>query len=183
MISTIVARRYAKALFAIAKEAGKLEAVSGELEAIVGYLEKAPEVEEALVSLVYPADLKGTIIEEILKAIEAGPELRKFLELLVERRRIQVIRAIQQCYQEFMDEEMGVKRAVVTTAIPMPQDLTEKLKDILAKITGKDVVLELREDPSIIGGVVAHIGDMVWDGSIRSQLQGFKESIGRGELG
>ena len=183
MISTIVARRYAKALFAIAKEAGKLEAVSGELEAIVGYLEKAPEVEEALVSPVYPADLKGTIIEEILKAIEAGPELRKFLELLVERRRIQVIRAIQQCYQEFMDEEMGVKRAVVTTAIPMPQDLTEKLKDILAKITGKDVVLELREDPSIIGGVVAHIGDMVWDGSIRSQLQGFKESIGRGELG
>jgi len=183
LISTIVARRYAKALFAIAKEAGKLEAVSGELEAIVGYLEKAPEVEEALVSLVYPADLKGTIIEEILKAIEAGPELRKFLELLVERRRIQVIRAIQQCYQEFMDEEMGVKRAVVTTAIPMPQDLTEKLKDILAKITGKDVVLELREDPSIIGGVVAHIGDMVWDGSIRSQLQGFKESIGRGELG
>jgi len=183
LISTIVARRYAKALFAIAKEAGKLEVVSGELEAIVGYLEKAPEVEEALVSLVYPADLKGTIIEEILKAIEAGPELRKFLELLVERRRIQVIRAIQQCYQEFMDEEMGVKRAVVTTAIPMPQDLTEKLKDILAKITGKDVVLELREDPSIIGGVVAHIGDMVWDGSIRSQLQGFKESIGRGELG
>ena len=73
-------------------------------------------------------------------------------------------------------------RAVVTTAVPMPDDLEAKLKDMLARVTGKDVVLELQEDPTIIGGVVAHIGDMVWDGSIRSQLLGFKESIGRGEL-
>ncbi len=183
MISSIVARRYARALFAIGKEAGKLEEFADQLSAIVSYLASEPEVEEALESPVFPPDLKSQIVEEILKAVNASEELTKFMQLLVERRRIQAIKAIQKHYQEFMDEEMGVVRAVVKTAVPMPDDLKGKLKEMLAKVTGKDVVLELEEDPAIIGGVVAHIGDMVWDGSIRSQLQGFKESIGRGELG
>ena len=182
MISSIVARRYAKALFTIAKEAGKLEEFSEQLSAMASFLDQEPEVQEALESPVFPPDLKGQITAELLKAVSASDELTRFMQLLVERRRIQAIRAIQRFYQEFMDEEMGVVRAVVTTAVPMPDDLKAKLKEILAKVTGKDVVLELQEDPTIIGGVVAHIGDMVWDGSIRSQLQGFKESIGRGEL-
>ncbi|MGB9711980.1 MAG: F0F1 ATP synthase subunit delta, partial [Dissulfurimicrobium hydrothermale] len=76
-----------------------------------------------------------------------------------------------------------VVRAVVKTVVPMPKDLQGKFAEILAKISGKKVALELQEDPSIIGGVVASIGDMVWDGSIRSQLQGFRESIERGDLG
>jgi len=183
LISSIVARRYAKALFAIGKEVGKLEEISEQLNAVASFLGSEPEIEEALESPVYPPDLKGQIVREILKAIAAGEELTKFMELLVEKRRIQAIKVIQKFYQELMDEEMGVVRAVVTTAVPMLDDLKEKLKEILAQVTGKEVVLELQEDPSIIGGVVAHIGDMVWDGSIRSQLQGFKESIGRGELG
>ena len=182
MISSIVARRYARALFTIAKEAGKLEEFAEQLGTIAGFLEQEPEIQEVLESPVFPPDLKGRIADELLKAVGAGDELTRFIQLLVERRRIQVIRAIQRFYQEFIDEETGVVRAVVTTAVPMPDDLEAKLKDMLARVTGKDVVLELQEDPTIIGGVVAHIGDMVWDGSIRSQLLGFKESIGRGEL-
>ncbi len=183
MTSSIVARRYARALFAIGKDAGKLDEFSKSLGDVVSFLEQSPEVEEALISPVYPPDLKGKVMDEILSALGVGEEFKRFMGLLVERRRIQVVKAIKNAFQEFMDEEMGVMRAVVTTAVPVGGELKDKLKEVLAKVTGKDVVIELQEDPAIIGGVVAHIGDMVWDGSIRSQLRGFKESIGRGELG
>jgi F-type H+-transporting ATPase subunit delta len=106
-----------------------------------------------------------------------------FLRLLVERGRIQYLRMIVSCFQEFMDEETGVVRAVVRSAVPLPKDLRDKFSEVLAKVTGKQVTLQIEEDPAIVGGVVAHIGDMVLDGSIRSQLQSIRESIGRGELG
>jgi F-type H+-transporting ATPase subunit delta len=82
-----------------------------------------------------------------------------------------------------MDEEIGRVRATVRTAVPIPDDLKDKVAGALAKATGKEVILVTEEDPDIIGGVVAHVGDIVWDGSIKSQLAGLKESIGRGEQG
>ncbi len=182
MTSTVIARRYAKALFLVAKDEGKLEEFGKTLQAIEGFFEQSPDVEAALVSPVFPPDLKQQVVDELIKAYSVDPTLAKFLTLLVEQHRIQHLRQIGQCYQELLDEEMGVVRAVVTTAVPIPDDLKDKVAGALAKAAGKEVVLQLNEDPSIIGGVIARIGDMVWDGSIRSQLSGFKDSIGRGEL-
>lgn len=174
MTSTIIARRYAKALFAVAKEEGKLEAFNQVLQEIVAFLEQSPDVKAALISPVFPADLKRGVVDETIKTFEVKGVLANFLRLLVERRRIQHLGTISECFQELLDEDLNVARAVVRTAVPMPDDLQEKVSEVLAQVTGKNVVLEMREDPDIIGGVVAHIGDMVLDGSIRSQLQGFK---------
>ena len=183
MTSTVIAKRYAKALFAVAKEEGKLEIFSQALKDMETFLEESPDVEAALVSPVFPADLKLSVMREIIKASKLEDSLANFLRLLVERCRIQHLKMIVDSFQEFMDEEMGVVRAVVRSAVSLPEDLKKKLSDVLSQVTGKHVALKLEEDPSIIGGMVAHIGDVVWDGSIRSQLQCIKESIGRGELG
>ncbi len=183
MTSTVIAKRYAKALFAVAKEEGKLEAYGQALKDIDAFLERSPDVEAALVSPVFPADIKQSVLEEIIKASGVEDALAIFLRLLVERGRIQHLKLIVNCFQEFMDEETGVVRAVVLSAVPLPEDLRDKFSEVLAQVTGKQVTLEIEEDPAIIGGVVAHIGDMVWDGSIKSQLQSIRESIGRGELG
>ncbi|NDY42073.1 ATP synthase F1 subunit delta [Dissulfurirhabdus thermomarina] len=183
MISTVVARRYAKALFAIAKEEGTLEEMYRVLGEIHGFLADSPEVEAALSSPVLPMELKHKAVQEIIKAFGVQGTLARFLELLVDRRRIQHLGLIAECYQELMDEEMNVVRAVVRTAVPLPDDLKARVSEALARVSGKEVKLELREDPSVIAGVVAQIGDKVLDGSIASQLQGFKESIERGELG
>ncbi len=183
MTSTVIARRYAKALFMVGKGENKLEAFGEILKDVLAFLEENPEVESALVSPVFPADLKHQVVEQIIKAFDMDEIMASFLKLLVERRRIQHLRQIIMCFQEFLDEEMGVVRAVVRTAVPLPDDLKDKIAEVLAQVSGKQVALQLEEDPEIIGGVVARIGDMVWDGSIRSQLEGFKESIGRGELG
>lgn len=183
MISTIIAKRYAKALFFIAKEEGKLESYNSKLQGLSAFLEKNPDVEATLVSPVYPADLKRSVLDEVIRANGITGVLANFLGLLVERRRIQHVKQILDAFRELMDEEMGVVRAVVRTPVPLPEDLRKKLTDVLTKASGKQVMLQLQEDPGVIGGVVAHIGDTVWDGSIRSQLQGLKESIVRGELG
>jgi F-type H+-transporting ATPase subunit delta len=183
LTSTVIARRYAKALFAIAREEGKLEAYSEALKGISDFLQKSPVVEAVLVSPVYPAPLKKAVVDEVIKAQGIQDVLATFLRLVVDRRRIQYLKQIVDCFQELMDEETGVVRAVVTTAVPLAADLKDKVAEVMAKVSGKQVVLQLQEDPAIIGGMVAHIGDMVWDGSIKSQLQGLKESIGRGELG
>ncbi len=180
MTSTVIARRYAKALFMVGKGEDKLEAFGRLLQDLLAFLEENPDVEAALVSRVFPADVKQQVVDKILSAFEVDEIMANFLRLLVERRRIQYLRQIINCFQEFLDEEMGVVRAVVRTAVPLPDDLQDKLAEVLAQISGKQVALELEEDPEIIGGVVAHIGDMVWDGSIRSQLEGFKESIREG---
>jgi len=182
LTSTVIARRYAKALFLVAKDEGKLEEFGKTLQAIKEFMDRSPDVEAALISPVFPPDLKQKVVDEIVKAYSVDPTLAKFLTLLVEQHRIQHLRQIGQCYQELLDEEMGVVRAVVTTAVPIPDDLKDEVAKALAKAAGSEVVLQLNEDPSIIGGVVARIGDKVWDGSIRSQLNGFKDSIGRGEL-
>ena len=183
MTNTVIAKRYAKALFAVAKEDGKLEAYGEALKDIDAFLEGSPDVEAALVNPVFPADIKRTVLEEIIKASGVEDALAIFLRLLVERGRMQYFRMIVSCFQEFMDEETGVVRAVVRSAVPLPEDLQKQFKEILKKATGKQVTLEIEEDPAIIGGIVAHIGDMGWDGSIKSKLQSIRESIGRGELG
>lgn len=182
MISSIIAKRYAKALFAVAKEEGQVDAVGNALKSVGEFMAQSPEIESALINPIYPMELKRSIVEEIIKAHELQGVLVTFLKLLVERHRIQCLSQIVDSFSEFMDEETGVVRAVVKTAVPLSPELKEKFAEVLAGISKKKILLQVKEDPSILGGVVASIGDTVWDGSIRSQLQGFKESIERGEL-
>lgn len=178
MISTILAKRYAKALFAVAREEDKLDAFSDTLQDISSFLSENPDIEAALENPVVPADIKLEVVEEIIKASGADDSVANFLRLLTDRGRIQHLAVISDAYQELMDEETGVVRAKVKTAVPLSEEMRARMMEILSEKTGKQVALVTEEDPDIIGGVVAYVGDMVWDGSIRSQLNDFKESIG-----
>lgn len=182
MSGTVVARRYAKALFAVGKEEGKLQEYGDALAQVASFLEENPEIEAALASPVFPLESKGAIIDEVVKAFGVTGELAALLSLMAERNRLMYLRQVAEHYRELLDEETGVVRAVVRTAVPISDELKQRMAEAFAKVVGRQVELEVKEDPEIIGGVIAHIGDVIWDGSIRSQLQGFKESIGRGEL-
>jgi F-type H+-transporting ATPase subunit delta len=180
LTSIVLARRYAKALFALGKESGELERFGVKLREVYDLLKENSDVELALTNPVYPADMKKTVINEIMKFSSIEGALASFFVLLVERRRVQYLKPIIEAFQEFLDEETGVVRAVVRTPVPLTDEISKKLKDVMAKVSGKEVVLQVQEDPSIIGGMIAHIGDTIWDGSIKSQLQGLKQNIQRG---
>lgn len=176
-----MAKRYAKALFSVGKEEDKLEAYQKELNGFAQALQASPELRDALTNPVYPTDMKARLMSDLAGAFKLSPIMTNFMKLLVEKRRILYVPDIAELYQRLTDELTGVKRAVVTAPMPLSEDMKRGIQEALEKATGKKVVLAVEEDPSIIGGLVVRAGDMVWDGSVRTQLLDIKEIIKRGE--
>jgi len=178
---TVVALKYAKGLFVAAKELGKLEEFGKELKELGELLEQMPDVLTALQNPIYPPDLKMEILNEVLKVVQVSPEVERFLKLLVERRRIQFIKEIVAKYQQLLDEELGIARGEVISAFEMSEEERKELETALKEYLKREVILETKVDPEIIGGVKVQIGDLVFDGTIKTQLKKFKEII-KGEV-
>ena len=104
-----------------------------------------------------------------------------FLLLLFEKGRIGFLASINEFYQALADELKGVARASLTSATELGDETIEKIRAALSKRTGRDIILEVEQDPGLIGGIVTRIGDLVLDGSIKTQLLNLKESLKRGE--
>jgi len=176
-----IAFKYAKGLFTVAKELNKTKEFGEELNQIKDLLTSMPEVLSALQNPIYPPDLKMEIIDEVLKSIKVDPEIERFLKLLVERRRIQYIKEIVTMYQELLDEELNIARGEVITAYPLSSEEKKELEEVLKEYLKKEVILESKVDEEIIGGIKIKIGDLIFDGSLKTQLGKFKEII-KGEV-
>ena len=177
MKNAILAKRYAKALFAVAKEDGAFEEYSEVLNAFAELYESTPEVLDGLTNPMYPQDTREKVMEEIVKSAGVTGIMANFLNLLAQKRRADALPDIAETYQTMVNEENKVCQGEVVTAIDIDDALKAKVKETLEKITGKQVVLNTETDPSIIGGMIAKVGDLVLDGSIKTQLAGLKESI------
>ena len=101
--------------------------------------------------------------------------------LLFDKGRSTFISNINEFYQNFVDELKGVARASLISATELTSETIEKIRKSLSKKTGKDIVLEVEQDPGLIGGIVTRIGDLVLDGSIKTQLLNMRETLKRGE--
>ena len=88
---------------------------------------------------------------------------------------------INDFFQKFADELKGVARASLVSATELSSETVDKIRSALSKRTGKDIILEVEQDPELIGGIVTRIGDLVLDGSVRTQLLNMRESLKRGE--
>jgi len=176
-----IAFKYAKGLFTAAKELNKTKEFGEELNQIKNLLNSMPEVLSALQNPIYPPDLKIEIIEEILKVVKVDPEIERFLKLLVERRRIQYINEIVTMYQELLDEELNIARGEVVTAYPLSEEEKRELEESLKAYLKKEVILEPKVDENIIGGLKIRVGDLIFDGTLKTQLNKFKEII-KGEV-
>lgn len=176
MRQTILARRYAKALFSLGKEQGKNESYSEALGAIAE-LYTDESVENALINPLYPLEAREKVMAKIAELAKADAILTRFLNLLLEKKRADILPDIAHEMQVMVDHEQNISHGTVISAIELDDTLKEKIQQTLEKITGNKVILEASVDPSIIGGVVATVGDLVLDGSIKTQLNGLKESI------
>ena len=177
MRQTILARRYAKALFSLGKEKNKLEGYNEALAVIAALYEENPEVGDSLTNPLYPLDARQKIMAKIAEAVQADKILTAFLNLLVEKQRAGALPDIADEMQVMVDRDQNISHGVVVSAIELDSDLQDKIQATLENITGNKVILETRVDPSIIGGITARVGDLVFDGSIKTQLNGLKESI------
>ncbi len=177
MRNVIVAKRYAKALFAVGKEENALDDFSQALNSLASLFEAQPEVPDALTNPMYPLEVRTKVMADIAKAMKVSEVMARFLDLLVQKKRADVVPEVAVSFQGLVDEDRNVAHGSVVSASKLSKGLQDKVQAALEKITGKQVVLSTEVDPSIIGGFVAKVGDLVMDGSIKSQLTGLKESI------
>jgi F-type H+-transporting ATPase subunit delta len=172
-----VARRYARALFGIGVDAGNYEALGREIDELAGLLTASAELRNALENPVFKPDEKRAVLEQILPRVTPTAEVRRFILLLLDRRRLVLLPAIARAYRDLADAHAGRVRAVVTSAEPLSPATLDGVRRALAQRTGKQVIVETDVDPGLIGGIVARVGDLVLDGSVRTQLADLRSKL------
>lgn len=181
MTSLIVAKRYARALLEIGKEDGNLDQYGKELAEVSDLFAASPELEQVLASPAIDFEDRSKLLNTFLDKLGPSPIANNFFRLLMDRDRIAATSDISRVYARLLDEEKGITRAEVVTAAALSDAEISRLKDVLTKLAGSDVVVEVKEDSSLIGGVRAQIGDLVLDGTVKTQLETLKDSLRRGD--
>lgn len=177
MKNSVLAKRYAKALFAVGKDENAFDDYSKALNEMAQLFNTTPEVSDALTNFLYPVDVREKVMDHLIQALGASQVMANFFKLLVQKKRANILPDIAEVFQAMVDADKNMCQGTVVSAMELSPELCDKVKATLEKITGKQVVLTTQVDPSIIGGMVAKVGDLVLDGSIKSQLAGLKESI------
>lgn len=172
-----VARRYARALFGIGVDAGRFEELGRELGEFAAVWADSPELRQTLENPVFKPEQKRAVLQQILPRVAPTPEVQRFVLLLLDRRRIILLPAIARAYQALADEHVGRVRARVTSAEPLTQAALDRVRRSLEQRTGKKVVIDTAVDPELIGGLVARVGDLVLDGSVRTQLEDLRTKL------
>ncbi|MBW2592592.1 MAG: F0F1 ATP synthase subunit delta [Deltaproteobacteria bacterium] len=181
MKNMAIARRYARALLLIGKEDGQAEIYKTELAGVSELIETEKELGRALTNPLYNATSRKKVLESIIAKLDLSKAMQSFLLLLFDKGRFDFLNTINDFYQKLADELKGIARASLVSASELPSETIEKIRVALSDRTGKDIVLEVEQDPSLIGGIVTRLGDLVLDGSIRTQLLNMRESLKRGE--
>ncbi len=181
MKDDIVAKRYANALYDLGKEEGLQGKFLGDLEAIVAILEGSDEFRDIMESPLYDILLKRRIMGELIKQIKLTKYTENFLGILLDKDRFVYLNSILDSYRQIVDEASGRVRATVTSAMELDKAQLESLSGTLKKIVKKEVDLDVSIDPTLIGGLIAELEGMVYDGSVRTQIVRLKQSL-KGEI-
>ena len=178
MITSNVARRYARAFFDVAGQENRWEDYYRELGLFSAVLVENGNLKELLQNPVFKKEDKTSIVERILEMLDISTTTANFLRLLVDKGRIGSMAEIEEDYRRLMDRSLGISRVQVNTAFPLTAELTSSLKQCLESLTGRKIEMQVNEDPSLIGGIVVRIGDKLYDGSIRMQLNNMMKLLG-----
>ena len=178
MISSDLAKRYARAFFDIAVEEGKIEDYGRELAAFATLIAQNKALQEFLANPIFELKSKKNVIEELLGRTQISGRTANFLRLLVDKQRIGILGEVENAYKEFMDKSLKKVRVSVKTAYPLTSELEGALKQRVAEMTGKEVEMTVEDDASLIGGLIVRVGDTMFDGSIKTQLGNMRKLLG-----
>ena len=172
-----VATRYAEALLISAKAEGVLLEVA---ESFAAVMEITADNRDLLIFMHSP-QVRTEEKKELLKTVfgaKVETVLLNFFYLLVDRNRIENVQDIGEVFADLVEQDQNIVRALVTTAIALPDDLAASLKTKLVAYTGADVILEKKTDPAVLGGVCVKIGNRVLDGTVRTNLAQLGKQLG-----
>lgn len=167
---------YAEALFAVAEAEGETGAVEDQLYAFAKLVERDAKVRDALADPALPAQNKRGLIADLLGE-RANPVAANLLGLVVELGRARELGGIVDGLVRVAAERRQHQVAEVRSAVPLDDARRKKLAAALSKATGRTVEVKVVVDPSVIGGLVARLGDEVFDGTVRSRLRDARQRL------
>ena len=172
-----MARRYAAALADVVTARGEAREIREELSAWESMMQTNAQLMEVFSNPTVPYEQKRKVLSTLIERTRVRPTTANFLQVLLQNHRLADLNEINKRFAQVLDERAGVVSAEVITARPVPEASREALRVKLTSMTGKDVRLSFTTDEELIGGIVTRIGSTIYDGSVRNQLQQFKERL------
>ena len=177
MIVRAISRRYATALFDVLGGRGDLDRAGRDLGGFSQLFTGHAELQKALENPAIRPSKKRAIVESLLQHADVMPEVRRLLLLLADSDRLSLIPEISQAFADRLMELRRVVPAEVVTATPLDQPKRDAIAAALGRATGLQVMLTERVDPDIVGGLIARVGSLVFDGSITRQIERIRERL------
>lgn len=177
MISLTIAKRYARAFLEIGQRENAVEAFGEELKSFAAVLRENPKLRHILFSSIYASPIRKGIVQALSTSLHLSSRTKEFIELLIDRERMNHFFEILKAYENLGDEILNRQRATVVTPLDLPAEVVEAIKAQLEMKTGKEILLAVEKDPSLIGGVLVKIGNTIYDGSLLKQMQRIKENL------
>lgn len=179
MKTSELALRYAKALYALAAENKQQDMVFTQLRALSEVTFGDEQIHRFLASpLIRPSD-KEAVFEQALKVADVSDSVKKFLLVLAKKNRLAFFDQILTAYQTIADEDHGMVRGEVRSAAVLAPEERQRIEEIVSRVTNKQALLTYKEDPQILGGLIAEVGSYTFDDSIQSHLRRMKEQLNR----
>jgi F-type H+-transporting ATPase subunit delta len=173
-----LAQVYARSLFAVAREQGKLDELREQLAQLADAIAAHRQLAVFFFSPYFSTKEKQRALTRLLDG--ADPIFLNFLSLLIENHRMPVIFRIRHAYERLWDEENRTLPVEITSAIALDEDTTESLGRTIGERAGRKVTLAARVDPEILGGVVIRVGNSILDASIRNRLEQLRRHVAQG---
>lgn len=174
-----VARRYAQAFYEEAEREGSLAQTDADMELIRASMEGSRDLVRLFESPIVSREKKERVIRQLFED-RLQPLTLRFLLLLVAKQREDLFPSIVQAYHEQRNRQQGIVEVRARAARPLDTDEAQKLTQTLERMTGQRVRLQVEQDPSILGGLIVRVGDTVYDGSVRHQLENLREQLEHG---
>ena len=171
------AKRYANALLEVGLAHKKLDLIQTQVTELAEIYTACSEFQNVISNPSVRIEERHSIVKAIAQKKGWDIFVRNFALILVDNNRFAAVSAISKSLNRLIDEHRGDLRALVTTARPLKDSQAATVKGALAKMTGKNIILETQIDESLIGGIVTRIGNKVYDGSVKTKLAALKESI------
>jgi F-type H+-transporting ATPase subunit delta len=163
----------------LAQESQQEEVIGRELEQFYAVYRDS-ELQEVLTNPAVDSDKRKNILLRVIETQQLALLTVHFLAILLARDRLKYLPEIVSCYRRLLNEARGRVEAKAVAASPLEQAMIDRLRRVLQGIAGKEVVLQQETDASLIGGVLIQLGDKVYDGSVRTQLEKMKQRIVHG---
>ena len=172
-----MAGRYATALFELALEANAVEAVKADLDRFDALVAESADLNRLVRSPVFSAEEQLQALAAVLEHAGIGGLAANFFKLVAANRRLFAVHDMIKAFRALVAQHKGEATAAVTVAEPLKDQHVDALRAALKSVTGKDVDLDIKIDPAILGGLVVKLGSRMVDSSLRTKLNGIKHAM------